>query len=64
MRESEWSKAVRKAMIDKGISNVDLANWLGVKPQFTSNVICGSTYSEKRAKQISEILEVSEPYTF
>lgn len=54
----DWSKEVRKAMIDREITQKDLAEKFRYSYQMVNRVVNGDTSSERLTKLISDFLEV------
>lgn len=54
----DWSKEVRKAMIDRDINQKDLAEKFCYSYQSVNRVVNGDTSSERLTKLISDFLEV------
>ena len=60
-RLSQWSKEVKKAMIDGELSMGDLAARIGRTREWTSAVVNGRTRSEPTAADISAALGIHTP---
>lgn len=58
---SPWSKAVKKAMIDKDMNTTDLAKELGYTRQYTSNIVNGVEYYEEAVSRISYKFSIPMP---
>lgn len=58
MNKDEWGKAVKIALIEKDMNQVDLADKLGLSRSYVSSIINGSTVSLGAASSISAELEV------
>ncbi|WP_366918223.1 helix-turn-helix domain-containing protein [Algiphilus sp.] len=46
---------IRIALLRKGVTNVQVANDLGLSPKTVSNVIRGHGYSSRVARRLSEV---------
>lgn len=58
MNKDEWGKAVKIALIEKDMNQVDLADKLGLSRSYVSSIINGSVSSLGAASSISAELEV------
>jgi len=61
MKDAKWikiSKKIRKAMIDEGFRNIDLANKLGLSEHHVSSVITGYVASKKSRIKICKYLGI------
>ena len=50
---SDWSKKVKKAMIDKDMDTNDLANKMNWTRQYTSSIVNGCKYQRESVAKIS-----------
>lgn len=55
-----FGKAVKKALIDKQMSQVELANKLNVSPKYVNLILFGERSGEKYMCGIVEILELDD----
>lgn len=55
---SDWSKAVKKAMIDKDWDMGDLAKAIGISREYTSAVVNERVRSAPTASAISNVLNI------
>lgn len=58
----EWCKKVRKALIDRGMTQGQFAKELGYNRQYLSRVINGTVASGPLTYKISKYLGISEEY--
>ena len=56
---TNFGKAIKKALIDKNMTAVELARKLGIKPQYLNSIIHGVVITEKYKKKIIEILDLA-----
>lgn len=59
-RQSAFGKEVRIALINKGMTNRDLARQLGMSDSNISDVISGRNVSERTRRMIAEALGLPE----
>lgn len=57
----EWRKEVKVQMIQRGMSQNELAAALGFTRTYISSVINGSTYSRAAIRKISGFLGIPDP---
>lgn len=58
---SSWSKSVKKAMIDRDMESVDVANKFGWTRQYTSAIINGRVYHAEPVMRISQFFGLDIP---
>lgn len=58
---SPWSKEVKKAMIDKDLTNKDIADKFNYTTQYVSSIINGRTYYRDAVVNISMYLGIKIP---
>lgn len=58
---SPWSKEVKKAMIDKDLTNKDIADKFNYTTQYVSSIINGRTYYRDAVVNISMYLGLEIP---
>ena len=58
----EWSKEVKKAMIDQDLTVTELAVKVDLSRTYVTQVINNRLYAPEVASKISEALHVKEPY--
>lgn len=58
---SSWSKEVKKAMIDRDLTNKDIADKFNYTTQYVSSIINGRTYYRDAVVNISMYLNVELP---
>ena len=51
---------IKKALIDKGMTQVQLADQLGVNPRYINHIIHGERSGRKYMSEIIRILELNE----
>ncbi len=51
---------IKKALIDKGMTQVQLADQLGVNPRYINHIIHGERSGRKYMNEIIRILELNE----
>lgn len=61
MNRKDWTKAIKKALIDKGENQIDMANALGLTRQYVCNVINCKMTARSAVIAISDYCGV-EPY--
>lgn len=57
-----WSKAVKKALIDKDMNVTELSEDLGFAREYVSRVVNGTVYAPEIADRISKHLGVKTKY--
>ena len=55
---SKLGKQIKKRQIDKRMTACDLAEMLGISPQYLNKIIHGERSGEKYAERIREILDI------
>lgn len=55
-----FGKKVKKRLIDMDMTQVKLAEMLGIKKQYITKIICGEMKSSKYIEEISKILDINE----
>lgn len=58
---SNWSKTVKKAMIDQDLDTNDLAHKLNWSRQYVSSIINGRTYQREAVVRISQFFDIKIP---
>lgn len=58
---SDWSKKVKKAMIDKDMDTNDLAKQMNWTRQYTSSLVNGCTYQRESIAKISHFFGFDIP---
>lgn len=58
---SNWSKQVKKAMIDADLDTNDIANKFNWTRQYTSSIINGRTYQREAVRSISQHFDIPMP---
>lgn len=53
-----FGKEVRKRLIDKGMTQVELATLIGCKKQYVYKILCGERSGEKYIEEIAKILDI------
>ena len=56
---TEMGKQIKKGMIDKGITAKELADMLGIRPQYINKIIHGDRSGSKYMDEIRRILEIA-----
>lgn len=58
---SDWSKKVKKAMIDADMDTNDMAKKMNWTRQYTSSIINGRTYQKESVNKISLFFKLEIP---
>lgn len=58
---SDWSKKVKKLMIDKDMDTNDLADLMKWTSQYTSSIVNGRTYQKEAVERISHFFKIEIP---
>lgn len=57
-RLTPLGKEVKKRLIDKDMTQVELANMLGIKKQYMTRILCGARAGTKYLDRIGQILDI------
>lgn len=55
---SAFEKTVKKRLIDKGMTSIELSHLLNTTPQYLNKIFKGERSGEKYIEQIKEILNI------
>lgn len=55
-----YGKKIRKRLIDKNMTQVELANQLGCKTQYITQILSGKKSGKKYSEEINRILDIKE----
>ena len=58
---SDWSKKVKKSMIDQDLDTKDVAEKLKWSTQYTSSIINGRAYQRESVNRISQMFGIEIP---
>jgi len=61
IKYSNWSKSVKKAMIDRDMDMNDVAERMKWTPQYTSSIINGRTYQREAVVKLSYLFQLDVP---
>lgn len=61
IKYSNWSKAVKKAMIDNDMDMNDVAEKMKWTSQYTSSIINGRTYQREAVVKLSHLFKLEVP---
>ena len=56
---SEFGKAIKKALIEKPMMATELADMLGIKPQYLNSIIHGKKSGQKYKNKIIKLLDLA-----
>ncbi|MCM1144598.1 MAG: hypothetical protein NC318_04970 [Blautia sp.] len=60
---SDWSKEIKKAMIDADLDNNDIANKFNWTSRYVSSIVNGRIYHRTAVENISAFLGIDVPQT-
>lgn len=58
MRLTPFGKKVKKRLIDKGMTQVELAALVGCNKQYLHKILCGERSGQKYMEEIARLLEI------
>lgn len=59
MKASDYGKLIKKSLIDRDMTQVELADMLGINKTYLTKILTGDRTGAKYRKAISEILGIN-----